>query len=272
MRTWAIGDLQGCDEALQRLLAEIGFRPSQDRLIFCGDLVNRGPESLAVLRRVKALGDSADSVLGNHDLHCLAVAHGKSLPKRKDTLDAVLGAPDSGELLGWLLQRPLLLQEPGYLVAHAGIPPSWNLETAQQAARACEGAMRADPARFFSQMYGNEPAGWEQAHSEVDRHRYTINGFTRMRYCRKDGSLDFDSKLGPEQSTLTPWFALPSRHALAETVIFGHWSTLGEVQWPAYRVIGLDTGCVWGGPLTAYCLETGELRSVPGLAEAVPVD
>lgn len=272
MRTWAIGDLQGCDEALQRLLAEIDFRPTQDRLLFCGDLVNRGPESLAVLRRVRALGDSADSVLGNHDLHCLAIAHGQSQPKRKDSLDELLAAPDADELLDWLLQRPLLLQEPGYLIAHAGIPPCWDSEPAQHAASTCSAAMRANPSRFFSQMYGNEPARWEQADTEVDRHRYTINGLTRMRYCRADGSLDFDDKLGPEQSALTPWFALPERRPLRETVIFGHWSTLGEVQWPAFQVIGLDTGCVWGGPLTAYCLETGELRSVPGLAEAVPLD
>lgn len=271
MRTWAIGDLQGCDEALQRLLVEIGFRPTRDRLLFCGDLINRGPDSLAVLRRVKALGDSAESVLGNHDLHCLAIFHGKSQTKRKDTLDELLAASDGPELMDWLLQRPLLLQDGDHLVAHAGIPPSWDRACALQAATACAGAMRASPRDFFSRMYGNEPARWELACSDVDRHRYTINGLTRMRYCHPDGSLDFAEKLGPEQSKLTPWFALPERKPLTETVIFGHWSTLGQVHWPAFRVIGLDTGCVWGGPLTAYCLETGEVRSVSGLAEAVPL-
>lgn len=272
MRTWAIGDLQGCDEALQRLLKEIDFQATRDRLLFCGDLVNRGPDSLAVLRRVRALGDSADSVLGNHDLHCLAIAHGQGTPKRKDSLDELLAAADAPELMNWLLQRPLLLAEGEYLIAHAGIPPSWGSDCAQLAAQACTAAMRAAPKQFFAQMYGNEPACWDPASTEIDRHRYTINGLTRMRYCRADGSLDFAEKLGPDQSTLTPWFALPDRKPLEETVVFGHWSTLGQVQWPAFRVIGLDTGCVWGGPLTAFCLETGELRSVPGLSKGVPLD
>ena len=272
MRTWAIGDLQGCDEALRRLLKEIQFRPTRDRLLFCGDLVNRGPDSLAVLRRIKALDDSAESVLGNHDLHCLAIAHGQGETKRKDTLDELFAAPDAPALMDWLLQRPLLIEEGEHLIAHAGIPPNWDRECALGAATACTEAMRAEPSRFFSQMYGNKPARWDLAHTDPDRHRYTINGLTRMRYCRADASLNFSDKLGPEKSTLTPWFALAERMPLAETVVFGHWSTLGQVKWPAFRVIGLDTGCVWGGPLTAYCLETGEVRSVPGLAEAVPLD
>lgn len=271
MRTWAIGDLQGCDEALQRMLLEIQFRPGSDQLLFCGDLVNRGPDSLAVLRRVRALGGSANSVLGNHDLHCLAIAHGHGRLKHKDTLQPLLDAEDAPELLDWLLQRPLLLEAAGHLIVHAGVPPVWDRATALAQAAACCSEMQADPGAFFARMYGNDPAHWRDATTPTERHRYTINALTRMRYCHADGGLDFDDKLDPAQSSLTPWFAHPQRRALEHTVVFGHWSTLGQVTWPAFKVVGLDTGCVWGGPLTAYCLETGELRSVSGLDEAVPI-
>lgn len=272
MATWAIGDLQGCFEPLQRLLEHIEFQPDRDRLLFCGDLINRGPESLETLRWLRQMDSCVDSVLGNHDLHALAVYFGQGLVKRKDSIDTLIAAADAGSLFDWLLHRPLLIDTQQHLICHAGIPPAWNLTLAKEKTQACERALRSDPATFFADMYGNEPSHWTFDLPVQDQHRYTINGLTRMRYCHPDGRLDFADKTPPQQSALLPWFALPSRVHLDRTVAFGHWSTLGQVKWPAHQVVGLDTGCVWGGPLSAYCLETQRVCQVDGLAQPLATD
>lgn len=264
MSVYAIGDVQGCHAALLRLLDKLRFEPACDRLWFAGDLVNRGPESLQTLRLVRALGDRAVCVLGNHDLHLLARAAGGRVG-RLDTLDALLAAPDRDELLHWLRHRPLMHEADGWVLAHAGIAPAWTLADARAAARTAEAALQADShAAFLAAMYGDEPRQWSPALQGIEALRYTINAFTRMRYCTADGALEFRAKGAPgtQGLDLQPWFALPVRQAVDAEIVFGHWSTLGRVHWPQARVWGLDTGAVWGGRLTALNLETRELTSV----------
>lgn len=265
MTIYAIGDVQGCHAALQRLLTRLAFKPSRDQLWFAGDLVNRGPESLQVLRFVRGLGSHAVCVLGNHDLHLLARAAG-GRSGRQDTLDAVLAAPDREELLNWLRHRPLMHVADGWALSHAGIAPGWTLAAASTAARTVEAALQgADHQRFFSQMYGDEPRRLTPDLSPGEQLRFAVNAFTRMRYCNRHGALDFREKGAPgsQPPELLPWFASPQRLALDADVIFGHWSTLGRVHWPEQRVWGLDTGAIWGGQLTALNLDTRELTSEP---------
>jgi len=271
MASYAIGDVQGCHDQLLALLEHIGFDPRGDRLRFAGDLVNRGPRSLDVLRFVRGLGASAESVLGNHDLHLLAAAHGLRKPSRGDTLGEVLDAPDRDDLLEWLRNRPLLHEDPdsGNVLVHAGIPPAWDLPTARACARELEAALRgASLHRFLTKMYGNEPRRWHDDLKGADRLRYITNAFTRMRYCDRRGRLDFAEKRPPGQQdkTLTPWFAVPDRKIQDTRIVFGHWATLQAVQpiEPAHRVSHVDTGCVWGGSLTALREDDGEIFSVPG--------
>jgi bis(5'-nucleosyl)-tetraphosphatase (symmetrical) len=259
MAVYAVGDLQGCLDPLRRLLDRVGYDPSADRLWFTGDLVNRGPASLASLRFVHSLGASATVVLGNHDLHLLATAFTGNRPrKRRDTLQEILDAPDRGELLEWLRHRPLLHHdaELGFAMVHAGLPPHWDLAEAQAAAAELEAVLRGPGCQdFLRQMYGNSPALWNPALEGVDRLRYIVNAFTRMRFVRADGGLEFVHK-GPAESAgpgLLPWFRVPGRRNAGLRVVFGHWSLLGAIE--CNDAYSLDTGCVYGGRLTALRLD-----------------
>lgn len=252
MATYAIGDIQGCYDDLRRLLDQVDFDPGRDRLWLAGDLVNRGPKSLETLRFVKSLGDAAVCVLGNHDLHLIAtvVALGKS--SKKDTLGAILRAADCDELIAWLRHRKLFHYDDDYCMLHAGLPPQWDFELTRQMALETEQAMQSpDYERFFRAMYGNKPAVWQDDLSHSEKLRFAINCFSRLRYCSADGVLDFSQKgpLGSQPAHLLPWFAVPGRRSLNLRIIFGHWSTLGYYE--GYNCYGIDTGCLWGGQLTA---------------------
>jgi bis(5'-nucleosyl)-tetraphosphatase (symmetrical) len=252
---YAIGDVQGCDEELGALLQLLKFSADRDRLWFVGDLVNRGPNSLATLRRVRGLADNAVVVLGNHDLHLLAVAHGIQRRRRSDTLDEVLAAPDRDALLEWLAGCPLAHAEGSDLMVHAGVVPQWTVAVTVKLAREIESALRSDPRTLFDHMYGNEPDRWSDALAGMDRLRFAINVLTRLRVCTTDGRVDLSVKGAPPppSSPLRPWFEIPGRRSLDARVIFGHWSALGLTLRPG--VIGLDSGCVWGGALTAFDLD-----------------
>jgi len=258
MALYAIGDVQGCDAELAALLKAIGFSAERDRLWFVGDLVNRGPASLRVLRRVCALGDAATVALGNHDLHLLAVAHGCAQLRRGDTVTDVLAAPDRDSLLDWLLRRPLLHEDPelNLCLLHAGLPPQWDMPTARACAREFERALRLDPARLFKRMYGDKPDRWEDVQGGAERLRFIVNCFTRLRYVDANGRLALRAKDAPEKArsrSLVPWFEAADACWRGPQFVFGHWSTLGFFR--NANVIGLDTGCVWGGSLTALRLD-----------------
>ena len=265
MAIYAIGDLQGCYEPLLRLLERLRFDATQDHLLFTGDLVNRGPDSLACLRFVRALGEQAVTVLGNHDLHLLAAARSGKFAAQ-DTLSPIMDAPDRDELLSWLLQRPLAYLEPetGALLIHAGLPPQWTpadaLRLAQEASGFIQGAQGNE---FFAQMYGNQPDLWQESLTGHARIRCIINSLTRLRFVHADGRMEVKAKGAPgtQAAGLLPWFQHPQRRSADRVIVSGHWSTLGRVHWPQEKIWGLDTGCVWGGCLTALNLETGELAS-----------
>jgi bis(5'-nucleosyl)-tetraphosphatase (symmetrical) len=260
MAVYAIGDIQGCDAEFAQLLATIDFSPSRDTLWLVGDLVNRGPRSLEVLRRVKALGSAAITVLGNHDLHLLALALSPQEPvKAKDTLQQVLGAPDRDELIEWLRHQSMLHHDAklGYTMVHAGLPPQWDLATAQACARELEAALR-DKRRsreLFTHMYGDKPDRWSDDLRGTDRLRFITNCFTRLRYCRADGRLElkFKGEVKDAPKDLQPWFKIPDRRSRDTRIIFGHWSALGYHD--ADGVLGIDTGCVWGEKLCAVRLD-----------------
>jgi bis(5'-nucleosyl)-tetraphosphatase (symmetrical) len=260
---YAIGDIQGCYRPLRELLLKLGFSADRDQLLLVGDLVNRGPESLQVLRFVRSLGAAARTVLGNHDLHLLALHHDPRRQMRAgDTLEEVLAAPDREALLDWLTEQPLLIDDArhGDLVVHAGIVPGWTRDQAMACALEASKALRADPRGFLAAMYGNKPDNWREAHTPEERHRFTINVLTRMRYCRADGTIDLKIKDAPgKRGPWRPWFEHEGQLA-DRRVIFGHWSTLGLVQ--RARLLALDTGCVWGGALTAVDLDDPEARPV----------
>lgn len=265
MSTYAIGDIQGCDGALGRLLELIDFAPSRDQVWLTGDIVNRGPDSLAVLRRVRALGGAAITVLGNHDLHLLAIAYGHGQKHRLDTLDDVLAAPDLSELLEWLRHRPILFFSPAlnYLLVHAGLAPQWDLATAQRCAHEVETVLRGpNPGAFFAHMYGNDPNCWDEKLTGWNRLRFITNCLTRMRYCDVHGHIDLKHKGAPGSHPphLVPWYAVPNRAAADVPIVFGHWSTHGGDALP--HVHALDTGCQWGGQLTARRLEDGDIFQV----------
>lgn len=270
MSTYVIGDVQGCYQQLQQLLELIQFDQKQDRLWFCGDLVNRGPESLAVLRFVKSLGDRAIVVLGNHDLHCLAVLLAGLASKKNDTLQEIADANDKNELLFWLKSRPLLHYDPQLAVAmvHAGIPPCWDVATAAAFSREVEQQLQgANYLELLQQMYGNQPDTWDDSLTGIDRYRFIINALTRMRFLEADGRLNLTCKTPAKAATeLTPWFdTYPATGDDVPTILFGHWAALGG-ECSAPKVEALDTGCVWGGELTALCLETWERFSVASSA------
>lgn len=262
---YLIGDLQGCCDAFERLLAEIGFSPSRDRLYLLGDLVNRGPCSLQVLERLEAMGDAATCLLGNHDLHLLAVAHGVRKLHRSDTLEAILASPRREHWLRWLRAQRLAVQAHGWLMVHAGLAPQWSAEQALGLADELHRLLDSEALPSFLQvMYGNEPARWSESLTGPDRWRLAINVFTRMRFCTADGTLDFKVKEGAQAAPpqLMPWFEVPGRRSQGTPIAFGHWSTLGPLDRP--DLLALDTGCVWGGRLSAARVDGGrrELISV----------
>ena len=263
MPTYVIGDLQGCHGRLVELIARLDAEAGDARLIFVGDLVNRGPDSLATLRTIRALGARAHTVLGNHDLNLLAVAHGMRKPNAADTLDAILAAPDREDLLDWLRRQPLALAHDGHLIVHAGVLPHWTAQQALALAQEVQTALQGpDWLAFLRAMYGSEPAQWDETLHGYDRLRCIVNAMTRMRYCAPDGRMDFSSaESAPAgRDDLLPWFDLPGRVTENVTVVFGHWSARGLTLRP--NLIGLDTGCVWGGKLTAVRLEDRALFQV----------
>ncbi|MFI4885960.1 MAG: symmetrical bis(5'-nucleosyl)-tetraphosphatase [Steroidobacterales bacterium] len=256
MSRHAIGDIQGCCDELRALLARIGFSADRDRLWLVGDLVNRGPQSLEVLRFVRALGDNAIVVLGNHDLHLLAVACGSRPARRSDTLEKILQAPDRDSLLEWLATRPLAYFEAGDLLVHAGVVPQWTVAKTLELAREVESALRNDPGNLFAHMYGDEPDHWSEDLAGTDRLRFAINVLTRVRVCTNEGHINLRLKGKPPAagSPWIPWFDVQSRRTRGNRVVFGHWSALGLIA--RQDVIGLDSGCVWGGALTAVDLDS----------------
>ena len=260
MAIYAIGDIQGCYDPLQRLLDQLRFDPAHDTLWCVGDLVNRGLQSLEVLRFIKGLGASAITVLGNHDLHLLALGAGHGRLNKGDTLDAVLTAPDRNELLHWLRHRRLAWREADYLLVHAGVLPGWTVDDTMRLAAEAEASLQGEDYReFFAQMYGNTPHVWQESLAGMERLRMIVNAFTRLRYCTPDGEMDFHQKGAPgtQPAHLLPWFDVPGRKTTDATVIFGHWSTLGLIT--RRDLIALDTGCLWGGRLTAMRLQDREV-------------
>lgn len=257
MTTYVIGDLQGCLSPLKKLLDKVKFDPSKDKIWLVGDLINRGPDSLKTLRYVKSLGDSAITVLGNHDLHLLAVVYGYRKPSGKDTLKSIVKAPDCDELCEWLAARPLLHVDDklGHTLVHAGIHPHWSLKRAKKLAAKVQNALANDPDLLLANMYGNSPQYWSKDLKKHERNRFAINVFTRMRYCNLDGALDFGFNGSPSTAPkrLKPWYSLPDRKPLKTRVIFGHWSSHPSMS-PA-DVMPTDRGCVWGGCLSAYAIE-----------------
>jgi bis(5'-nucleosyl)-tetraphosphatase (symmetrical) len=266
MPTYAIGDVQGCYDELQDLLQCIAFDPQQDVLWFTGDLVNRGHQSLHVLRFVRSL-PRAQVVLGNHDIHLLSLANGH--PFEKHTLQDVLAAPDCQELVDWLRRQPLLHEDAqlGYVMSHAGVFPHWSLAQAQRYAREVEQVLqRPDYADHLDSLYGNQPNQWHADLAGHDRLRFIVNAFTRMRFCTLEGELDFlqTGKIGSQPDHLLPWFAVPHRAIGAVPIVFGHWAALGgQIPEGIAPVFALDTGCAWGASLTAMRLEDSQLFSVP---------
>jgi len=264
MATYAIGDVQGCVGALRRLLATFGFDRARDRLWFVGDLVNRGPDSLATLRLVKDLGDAAVTVLGNHDFHLLAVAAGQAKKHRSDTLDAVLDAPDREELLIWLRQRPLMHVESEWTMVHAGLLPQWNIAKARTLAHEVEAALCGEGWRkFLGKLYGDTPDSWSEHLRGADRLRVIVNAMARMRFCTADGVIELRTKGETAQAPpgFFPWFDAPGRASRDHTIICGHWSALGVQLRP--DLLALDSGCIWGRSLSAVRLEDRKLFQVP---------
>jgi bis(5'-nucleosyl)-tetraphosphatase (symmetrical) len=267
MATYAIGDIQGCFEPLRRLLQLIAFDAERDTLWSVGDLVNRGPQSLEVLRFFKSFGDKHKVVLGNHDLHLIAVAYGVREVQHGDTVQEILSAPDRDDLIEWLCQRPLLVYDDalGYVMTHAGLAPMWQLAEAKSIAKEVERVLRGDGRQaFLNNMYGNLPDRWDNQLSGVDRLRCAINYFTRMRFCYSDGRMNLTYKGGIENKPqdLTPWFDVKHRVNANVNIIFGHWAALqGKADMP--NIFPLDTGCVWGESLTAMRLEDRKIFSVP---------
>lgn len=255
MALYAIGDIQGCYRELLQLLKQIKYNPDRDTLWFAGDLVNRGPDSLKTLRFVKGLGEGVKVVLGNHDLHLLAMSQGNMKHAEKDhTLREVLKAKDRDELLDWLRHRPLMhhCAEKGYSLIHAGLPPQWDLSTALRCATEMEAVLQGDGLKEFClQMYGNEPHCWSEALQGIERQRFIINCFTRLRFCDSQGNLALKEKRAPGNQApgYHPWFTLPERATRDQRILFGHWSTLGYHH--SHNSWCLDSGCLWGGKLTA---------------------
>ena len=256
MTIYAIGDVQGCQQQLQALLEQIDAATPHSQLWFAGDLVSRGPKSLETLRQVRALGAAAVTVLGNHDLHLLAIATGIRKQKQWDSLGSIFDAPDRDDLLDWLRHRPLAHLERGHLLVHAGVLPQWSAQQARELAREVELVLQGpDWIDFLREMYGNQPAKWDDGLRGIERLRCIVNGLTRLRFCSAAGEMEFlaNEGVGKAPPGFLPWFDVPGRRTENVTVVFGHWSTLGLMLRP--NLAALDTGCVWGGQLTAVRLE-----------------
>lgn len=261
MATYAIGDVQGCFDELTTLVKKIAFNPESDHLWFVGDLVNRGPQSLEALRWIKSLGDAATTVLGNHDLHLLAAYAGIKPVNETDDLYPILQADDAEDLIDWLRHRPLMHYDPELDIAmiHAGLFPQWDIKKALSLAKEAEAALRSKKYKDFLQnMYGNKPDCWEETLDGWERLRTIINCLTRMRYCSDEGVMSFNDKgpSGTQSAGMRPWFEINSRKSRNTTIVFGHWSTLGLHT--GHNVIATDTGCLWGGSLTAVKIDDSE--------------
>ena len=264
MATYAIGDVQGCMQELRALLEAIAFDAATDELWFVGDLVNRGPASLEVLRFVRSLGHRARVVLGNHDLHLISLAEGFVSAREDDTLQSVLSAPDRRELIDWLRTQPLLHVERGWVMVHAGLLPGWDLPAATALAAEVTSALKGTDYRdFLAHLYGSRPERWSGSLSGHDRLRVIVNAMTRMRFCAADGTMELRAKGETNNAPpgFMPWFDVPGRLTVHERVVFGHWSALGLYR--TERLFGLDSGCVWGGALTALRLEDCALTQIP---------
>ena len=258
-----IGDVQGCCSALDHLLDRIGFSPSRDRIYVLGDLVNRGPQSLETLRRLRGFGDAAVCLLGNHDLNLLAVAQGVRQPHRGDTLSEILDAPDRSEWLAWLRQRRMAVHEHGWLMVHAGVVPQWDAAQTMALAGEVERLLRSEAlAAFLPAMYGDEPSRWSDALVGAERLRFIINVLTRTRFVADDGTLDLHTKDGAAGAPrgFQPWFEVPGRRTQGTPIAFGHWATLGLIDRP--DLLALDTGCVWGRQLSAMRIDGGRRELV----------
>jgi bis(5'-nucleosyl)-tetraphosphatase (symmetrical) len=269
MSHYVVGDIQGCYAEFRQLLDVIAFDPAHDRLWLVGDLVNRGPDSLSVLRAVKTLGNAATTVLGNHDLHLLTVAAGHRAAHGADTLDAILNAPDRVELLGWLRRRPLVVCEGELLLVHAGLLPSWTPAKAVVLSREVEAMLASEQHDdFLRGMYGDDPARWDDALTGHDRLRVIVNACTRLRFCAEDDTMSLVEKRGPAHAPpgLLPWFAHAQRKSSGVTIFCGHWSSLDLMLAP--NVLMLDSGCLWGGTLTAIRLDDRRLFQIPSRAVA----
>ena len=254
MSLYLIGDLQGCDAALAQLLEKIDFSPSIDTLYFLGDLVNRGPDSLAVLRRLSTLGDAAQCLLGNHDLHALGVWQGVRQPGIGDTLHQLLAAPDCAVLMNWLRHRVMAIEAHGWLMVHAGVLPQWTVQQTLALAGELEKQLRGPDLReFLAHLFGNQPLQWHDSLQGIERSRVVVNALTRLRFCTASGQMEFSIKGG--QADAPPgymrWFEVPERQTVKQPTAFGHWSTLNAGQSLHHNTLALDTGCVWGGCLTA---------------------
>ncbi|OED37168.1 bis(5'-nucleosyl)-tetraphosphatase (symmetrical) [Chromatiales bacterium (ex Bugula neritina AB1)] len=263
MAIYAIGDIQGCNSALQRLLEKLKFDPAQDTLWFAGDLVNRGPESLETLRFVKSLGSASVTVLGNHDIHLLALYYGLRPKGKAPTLQPILDAPDADELICWLQHLPVLHQQHGYALVHAGLYPQWNMQTATTLAREVEAALRnTKDSEALSTLYGPSANTWAAAKDSPERLRFAVNCFTRMRFCNQKAELDFEHNGAPgsQPDHLVPWFDVPERVLAPQAIIFGHWAALG--LYTRETIFALDSGCVWGNALTAMRIRDRKLVSV----------
>jgi bis(5'-nucleosyl)-tetraphosphatase (symmetrical) len=259
MSTYAIGDVQGCFDELKRLLQDVGFDRKKDKLWFVGDLVNRGPNSLEALRFVKQLGDRAVAVLGNHDLHLVTQYEGFERPRKDDTFQDVLGAPDAKELVDWLRTRPVMHVEGGYAMVHAGLLPQWSIQKSLGLAREVEVALAGpDYKAFLKNMYGGEPDEWSDSLTGWDRLRVIVNAMTRLRFCTPQGKMDFRAKGKTPPPGYVAWY---DTRKDKEAIVCGHWSALGVKL--TERLAALDSGCVWGGKLTALRLEDRRLSQVP---------
>ena len=263
MALYCIGDIQGCDDALDRLLDTLAFSPSRDTIFVLGDLVNRGPDSLAVLRRLIGYGTSARCLLGNHDLHLLAVAAGARKRKRKETIGDILDAPDRDQLIDWVRSRPMAYHERGVLMVHAGVLPAWTCERTLALAGELQAVLSGSDHRdFLHHMYGDEPAAWDERLTGHDRLRVIVNALTRLRFCSAEGVMEFEFKEGADRGPegYLPWFDVPGRRTADVAVAFGHWSTLGWLG--RDDVYALDGGCVWGGHLVALRLDDAGAHEV----------
>lgn len=262
MTTYAVGDIQGCYKPLKCLLKQVEFDPAKDKLLCVGDLVNRGPKSLKTLRFLKSLGDSVQVVLGNHDLHLLACAITGSEPRKSDTFDKILNADDKDELIEWLSNQPLIHSEGDYVIVHAGIAPMWSYDQALALGKEVQDCLQSKKAtKYYKKMYGNTPECWNDDLTGMKRLRVITNYFTRMRYCKADGSLNLSAKMAPSDcynAEFTPWYFMLDKSWKNKKIIFGHWASLmGEC--PITNVFALDTGCVWGNKMTMLNLDNETL-------------